>query len=343
MTRGTLIGSLLASFVVTAFGLTLALNGQSDSSAKPTFVLSQPDLSRPAFVAYGDIRFTRWRFAAGASSPWARQALVQKIASVNPETLFISGDIPFHGAAFADYEVFKSETKPWAEAHLRVFPVLGNHEFYWRDYVPRQQRALENWWRVFPHLKGRRWYSVQIGSEIYVLCLDSNFGALRAGGPQRVWLEQQIAALPESIKYVFCMLHHDRSGDYVEGNAALAQLDAEGELDGYLHREQQRLRARIVVVSGHIHNYGRFERNGVVYVVSGGGGAHPVSFRRRSDDRFKGKDLMLSGRALPNYNFLRFNNVPEGLKATMERISNPQAGSGAASWDYPDEFTITPR
>lgn len=52
---------------------------------------------------------------------------------------------------------------------------------------------------------------------------------------------------------------------------------------------------------------------------------------------------MLSGKPLPNYNFLRFDCVPDGLKATVERISNPQAGRGAASWDYPDEFTITGR
>ena len=336
-------GSLLATCIIAAFGISLALSGQSDSSARPTFTLSEPDPSRPAFVVYGDTRFTNWKFAPGVTWPWARQALAQKIASTDPEAVFITGDIPFDGAVFADYEVFQSETKAWTEAHLSIFPVLGNHEFYRRDYIPSERKGLENWWRVFPHLQGRRWYSVQIGREIYVLCLDSNFGALRVGGPQRAWLKRQLAAMPDSIGYMFCLLHHDRSGDYLEGHAAGAPLEAEGELDSYLEHEQQQLRACIVVVSGHVHNYGRFERNGVMYVVSGGGGAHPVFFRRRQDDKFNGKDLMLGGKPLPNFNFLRFDAVPEGLKAAVERISNPQAGHGAASWDRPDEFTITPR
>jgi len=285
------------------------------------------------------ISVSRIGFARGVTSPWARQALVHKIASMNPGPVFITGDIPFDGAVFADYRVFQAETRSWSEAHLRIFPVLGNHEFYRRDYIPSESKGLENWWRVFPYLKSRRWYSVQIGAEIYALCLDSNFGALRAGGPQRIWLEQQLAALPESVKYVFCMLHHDRSGDYLEGNAAPARLDAEDELDGYLQHEGRKLRAAITVISGHVHNYGPFERNGIMYVISGGGGAHPAFFRRHSDDQFKDKDLILSGKPLPNYDFLRFNIVHDGLQATVEGISNPQAGRGAASWDNPDGFT----
>ena len=173
-----------------------------------------------------------------------------------------------------------------------------------------------------------------------MLCLDSNFSALRAGGPQRGWLQQQLAGLPDSVQYVFCLLHHDRIGDYLEGHADAARLDARGVLDSYLEQEQQRLHARIVVVSGHVHNYGRFEHNGVIYIISGGGGAHPVFFHRRPDDRFNGKDLTYMGKPLPNYNFVSFEHSPDGLTATVERISNPLAAGGAPSWDTPDQFAI---
>jgi hypothetical protein len=324
-----------------AFVFAVSLRALFARSAEPTFTLAEAPLSSPpAFVVYGDTRFTNWQLARNASSPWARQALVQKIASEHPEALFITGDIPFRGADFADYKIFKSETKAWAAAHLPVFPILGNHEFYERDFIPSERRGLENWWRVFPNLQARRWYSVEIGSQIYVLCLDSNCGALRQGTPQRAWLRQQLAQLPDSVQYVFCLLHHDRIGDYLEGHTGAARLEANGELDSYLEHEQQRLHARIVVISGHVHNYGRFERNGVIYIISGGGGAHPVFFRRRADDRFRGKDLTYMGKALPNYNFVRFEHSAEGLTAVVERISNPLAAGGVPSWDTPDQFAI---
>jgi len=70
------------------------------------------------------------------------------------------------------------------------------------------------------------------------------------------------------------------------------------------------------------------ERNGVIYIVSGGGGAHPVFFRRQPEGSFKSKDLLAGGKPLPNYNYLKFVLGSGGLKSTMFRISNPGAGKG---------------
>jgi len=41
----------------------------------------------------------------------------------------------------------------------------------------------------------------------------------------------------------------------------------------YLKTVAARSPARFIVCSGHVHNYERFERDKVVYLVSGGGGA----------------------------------------------------------------------
>jgi hypothetical protein len=216
------------------------------------------------------MRFTRGRFTRSAASSWARQALVRKITTDEPDAVFLTGDVPFRGAYLGDYEVFEEETHVWKEHHLRLYPVLGNHEFYNRDLLVRRQQGLANWWKEFPALKGLQWYSVQVGEQIYVLCLDSNFGALRAGGPQRVWLEQQLSGLLASFSYVFIVLHHAAAGDFLEGNAnEYDSKVSEGGLESYLELLQQRAEARLVVVAGHDHNYGRMERDGVVYMSPG--------------------------------------------------------------------------
>ena len=42
-----------------------------------------------------------------------------------------------------------------------------------------------------------------------------------------------------------------------------------------LESEAPKSRAKFIVVNGHIHNYERFERKGITYLISGGGGAKP--------------------------------------------------------------------
>jgi len=324
----------------------LAVDGgaQSPKATGPTFQIEPPALSAaPIFVVYGDTRFTNWRFVRNASSPWARQALVNKIASEKPDAVFISGDLPFRGADLGDYKVFEQETKIWRDTHLRIYPVLGNHEFYKRNLMESREGGITNWWKEFPELKGLRWYSVQLGEQVYVLCLDSNFEALAAGKPQRIWLQQQLASLPPSVNYVFFVLHHAQAGDYLEGRSSSYDSRASDDnLEDYLEHRQKETRIRFIVVAGHDHNYGRMERNGVMYVVSGGGGAHPVFFHRQPEDAFKGKDLFADGQPLPNYNYLKFELGPDDLKVTMIRIANPKADGQPPTWDAPDRFTLTP-
>jgi hypothetical protein len=51
-----------------------------------------------------------------------------------------------------------------------------------------------------------------------------------------------------------------------------------------LEQRQKTTRARIIVISGHVHNYQRFRRQDVNYIVSGGGGAEPAKFPGRAQD-----------------------------------------------------------
>src|SRR5579884_3083842 len=96
---------------------------ESPKPSGPTFQIADADLpSSPMFIVYGDTRFTNFRFPRNATSPWARQALVAKIAQEKPDALFMTGDLPFQGAQESDYRVFENETVAWRDEHLRLFP-----------------------------------------------------------------------------------------------------------------------------------------------------------------------------------------------------------------------------
>jgi len=273
-------------FVICA-GMGLARTGASQkdaqrsvqsSQSKPTFVVREADLQNPATViAYGDMRFTD-PSALPAANVTARRALVARVAQERPDAILLNGDLPMHGGDQSDYRTYKTETQAWRDAHLRIFPVLGNHEFAGCEI----RQCLQNWWETFPELKTHRWYSVQLGTKLFVIGLDSN-DSLLPGSAQHRWLETQIAALPKSFQFVLITLHHEPVGDIQVGADDNPRLN-EMALANLLKSESMRRNARFVVIAGHIHNYERFEQNGVAYLVSGGGGAPQQTIERNPTD-----------------------------------------------------------
>ena len=177
------------------------------AQAAATFSVPDGDLRDPlVLVAYGDTRFTQ-STETEASNPRVRQALVAKIAAENPAAIFLNGDLPWHGLE-SDYAVFRDETRSWRQAHLRVYPALGNHEFS----ACLEPACLDRWWDTFPELRGRRWYSVAVGTKVLGLALDSDVSLL-PGSPQRMWLEEQVAGLMPSVRLVLIVMHHPPVAD----------------------------------------------------------------------------------------------------------------------------------
>jgi hypothetical protein len=97
-----------------------------------------------------------------------------------------------------------------------------------------------------------------------------------------------------------------------------------------LEERQTHARFRIVVFSGHVHNYERHEHGGVTYFVSGGGGAHAYPIERAAGDPFQSK--------LVNYHYLLVEVDEQQLKVTMNRLD---LNSGQAVWTQPDMVKIT--
>ncbi len=292
--------------------------------AGATFQVADRDLHRPVtIIAYGDMRFTDPSNVT-ATNPSVRQALVARVAEENPDAVLLNGDVPWHGGSEADYSVYRAETKAWRDAHLRVYPALGNHEF--AECEP--QGCLTNWWRAFPELNGRRWYSVQLGTQIHAIALDSN-APLLADSEQSLWLEAEIASLPQGVRFVLITMHHPPVADvqtklFVDHNPRPNEIALASLLEA--HRKSG---VKFVVIAGHIHNYERFERNGVVYLVSGGGGAVPYPVERTPADAYQDSSF-------PNYHYLKFVLAGASLKATMVRLANP----GTSAWEVKDTFEI---
>ena len=223
---------------------------QFSSQPGPTFRIADVELSRPVtFIAYGDMRFTDPANTT-STNPRVRKFLVEQIAREKPDAISISGDVPLNGGNENDYAVYKAETKPWRDAHLHVFPALGNHEFHCLNL----QQCLDNWWTAFPELRNRRWYSTQLGSRIYLVSLDSDTSLL-PGSDQSRWLTAQIAHLPVSIDFVLITLHHPPVAD-IQTHVETTHNPRPNEiaLRDLLSSIAPRTHAAFVVNAGHINN-----------------------------------------------------------------------------------------
>ena len=268
---------------------------------------------RVTLIAYGDTRFTD-QANVTATNPRARAALIARIADERPDAILVSGDLPWHGGVTDDYAQFRAETKVWRAQSLRLLPALGNHEF--SQCLP--EACLENWWRAFPELRGKRWYDVEIAGNVRAIALDT-MSPLTEGSEQLAWLNETLTRLPQAVEFVLITLHHPPVAD-VQTRLRLDHNPRPNEiaLAEYLKGASRSSRARLIVIAGHIHNYERFLQDDVVYLVSGGGGAVPYEVDRTSPDLYKGIDF-------PNYHYVKLTVAAGTLKGEMYRLDEPAA------------------
>jgi len=278
------------------------------------------------FVAYGDTRFNDPANTT-AANPEIRQQLVRAIADLHPDFVTFGGDISYNGDVDADWKVYDRETAIWRERKIRVYPALGNHDLHGDNNV-----ALQNYFARFPELRQNRFYSVHAANTL-MLTLDSSLDEL--AGPQGEWLHNQLNHVPAYADFIFIVMHHpsytSSSDDKTYGGGHSARPE-EQKLADYLEEMQKKLRARIVVFAGHVHNYERHEHGGVTYFVTGGGGAHAYPITRSADDPYQSQEV--------NYHYLRVDVRGRRIKVTMNRL---EMKDGVASWTQPDSVTLSPR
>jgi Icc-related predicted phosphoesterase len=276
------------------------------------------------FVVYGDSRFHDPKDTEAANPP-VRQTLVRAIAQTDPAFVSFGGDIVYNGDDVDDWKVWDSETTVWREKKIPIYPALGNHDLHGNEKV-----ALANYFQRFPDLKNSRYYSVRAANTL-MLALDSSLD--ETSGPQGQWLTKKLDTIPPDVDFIFLVLHHppytSSSDDKKLGGGHSARTP-EQELAKMLEARQANMRARIVVFSGHVHNYERHEHGGVTYFVTGGAGAHAYPIERAPDDPFQSKEV--------NYHYLQVEVDRGTLKITMHRL---ELTAGTAKWTQPDSITIS--
>ncbi len=276
-------------------------------------------------VAYGDTRFTDPSVTKG-TNPRVRAWLAERIGQQHPQAILLTGDMPYTGSDPADWKVFQRETQSWRAINALQLPAIGNHEV-----LGGGPAGIANYMKSFPEISGHRYYSALM-ANVEVISLDYNIPCGPASMQGR-WFVSQLDHLPPQVEFLIILDHlpwmADRQSEMFVG---LPTKDAIG-LRTMLEARLGKIHAKVIVFNGHIHNYERFERNGVEYVITGGGGAvpYPVLFRGGGD--------LYRDPGFPVYHYLTVDISNHQLHAVMWKVKDPEAGT--LEDEIKDQFTIT--
>lgn len=260
------------------------------------------DLQRGARIAVvGDLQRTGlvefWREQNDAE----RARIVEAIAREAPALLITLGDHVFAGGSARDWARFDALFSPVREAGIPVLPIVGNH-----DCWPRGARTLRHYFARFPHLDGAHWYARRVG-PLGLVALDSNRFWLspQRWEEQRKWFAQELARLDgdREVRGVVVLVHHP---PYTNSKVAAPSLAVQDTFVRAFLRAQKTL----AMLSGHVHAYEHFAREGRHFLVSGGGGGPRHRLLPRERQTFA--DLF-GGPSPRDFHYLLLEPGEEGL------------------------------
>ena len=228
-------------------------------------------------------------FASVSDSGWpdgAEATVAQAIAgsSPAPELLLHAGDVIYPAGGREGYKPYLFDPFARVLGHLPFFPAIGNHDLETEKGAPWNEAF------VTPANNAElseRYYSFDWG-DLHVLVLDVCSSACRPGSTSWSFADQDLAAARGAWKIV--VLHTPPYTGGPNGGSP--------DVVRYLCPLFEARRVD-VVVSGHDHCWERFKpKGGVLYLVSGGGGAPPDPFAASADLAFgRSVNHFLRGRA----------------------------------------------
>jgi hypothetical protein len=219
----------------------------------------------------------------GRESNEAEQCELVAMMASEPNVAYVLhlGDMVVEGGSDHEWAYYTRLMAPLAARELRVYPVLGNHDYSGPRAVDRAQAdPLANARRYSPELAAAerdnppRTYYAKVLDGLGLIFLDSNLqhDTGRAAEQTR-WLESQLANLDAdaSVRAVLLLSHHPpfTSGKNRQGDEYMRRVVVPRMLSS---------RKGVVLLSGHVHGYERFEIGDRTFVVSGGGGGPRVKY-----------------------------------------------------------------
>jgi len=184
----------------------------------------------------------------------AQRALERRIAGEEMDAILFLGDIAYRSGSHAQLQSRFFAIYAGIFQRVPVYAAVGNHDIRTDDGRPFED--------VFWLPGNERWYSFDLG-DVHFVVLDTT----RIGPEQAAWLDLDLAR--SGRRFTVVLAHHPPFTSARRGPSRSFQTQFVPILERH---------AVDLVLTGHEHHYERTKPiNGIVYVVSGGGGARLTS------------------------------------------------------------------
>jgi predicted phosphodiesterase len=228
------------------------------------------------FALYGDTR----------SGDAVHRNIVAKVVSYQPAMILQTGDLVFKGDVKAQWDNYDAITAAIRNQHIPFYPAQGNHDIgkkgYYEAHVPPPVRPGST----------KLFYAFEQG-DIRFISINT-MQSLQKTSTQYRWLEAELRDAQAAGKFIVPYFH-----------IAIFSVGHHGSdlaLRGILHPLFRQYGVKLVF-QGHDHNYYRTQRDGITYIVSGGGGAglytNEHKAQGRKGDKFEMANNYTIGDVLP--------------------------------------------
>ncbi len=214
-------------------------------------VIAPRDAQNVRFAIFGDVAGSEFPFASKQSGYYAYKNIIKSIAARQPDFAVSTGDLALRAAHLA----YRRLRKLLRYVPFPLIATPGNHDIVDRSVVHSQ---------FFHALFGSDHGDVTVGS-VRIVLINNAWGSFE--DEQLKWIDQTFAK-PSTAKstLVFC---HKPVFDPRENTYYGMEHRPHAE---YLHSLFVKHKV-CAVFSGHIHSLLHTERDGVHYIISGGGGS----------------------------------------------------------------------
>lgn len=253
------------------------------------------ELGAGDLLAVGDFQRTslieQWVMRREQNDSARARVIAEMRDEENVGGLLLLGDLVFDGSSCSDWEAFDELFAPLAARGVVL--ALGNHDYWGPDVL-----ACANLEPRFPWIREQTW-GVSRWGDVAVVWLDSNAYI----DEQAEWLESTLGQL--DARAVIVTTHHPPyTNSTVTGDEPHVQ-------EAFVSLLTPNVR---LFLSGHAHAYEHFDKEGVHYVVSGGGGGPRVKLLRGDEARHD--DVFDSPSPRP-FHWLRIRQDSSGLEVIV--------------------------
>ena len=230
-----------------------------DGDTRYSFRTGHPGAEPFEFAVYADTNSGR----NGSDLDHAK--VVRSIAGFRPSFVVVTGDMVANGRSGEDWLRFLQVEEDLIRS-APIFATLGNNDQSGRDFFHK----------YFTSPRESSWYSFDYGGCHFIFLDvlrgqgDKYYNAFRPGNPQITWLLEDLQSQAnKDAKFTMVFFHAPVFAPDGTGNKVLA---------GMLH--PLFLKYGVDVVFNGTHSFTRAEKDGIQYIISGGGGAEITPARQ---------------------------------------------------------------